>query len=41
MKAYKGLSQKEAEELLAKNGLYRQLYETQFRTILDLESANG
>ncbi|MBR7039496.1 MAG: ABC transporter ATP-binding protein [Oscillospiraceae bacterium] len=29
------------EELLAKYVLYRQLYETQFRTILDLESANG
>ena len=26
------------EELLARGGLYRQLYETQFRTILDLES---
>ena len=26
------------EELLAKGGMYRQLYETQFRTILDLEA---
>ena len=26
------------EELLARGGLYRQLYETQFRTILDLEA---
>ena len=28
-------------ELLAKGGLYRELYETQFRTILDLESEQG
>ncbi len=27
-------------KLLAKDGIYRKLYETQFRTILELESAD-
>ena len=26
------------DELLDKNGIYKELYETQFRTILDLET---
>ena len=29
------------EELLAKNGIYRDLYETQFRKVLEYESENG
>ena len=29
------------EELLAKNGVYRQLYETQFRQVLDREAENA
>ena len=29
------------EELLAKNGVYRDLYETQFRKVLEYESENG
>ncbi len=29
------------EELLAKGGVYKELYETQFRKILDMEEENG
>ena len=29
------------EELLAMNGVYRDLYETQFRTVIDYETADS
>ena len=29
------------EELLALNGIYKELYETQFRLVLDMEAAHG